>query len=229
MESRLFRFNSRFKLPNESNTDFSIAYHGVNISSIQLLKFSCMKLFPNIFSPYDTLIIDSQIYTIPTAQYTATELAAYITTIGHPCSLVNDKFSFTNAGNVITPTRLSTIILGFPNMQVITPVTSLNTPSMQGPDPIFIESTDIAQGNCLDSAESNSGNIPLVWSIASTPPYGFQISYETNAPEMSQIDIKNNTLSNQTFRLRLTDQFGHTLVLPDNQFTDIIFKVFYES
>ena len=161
MESKLFRFNSRFKLPTETNTDFSITYHGVNISSIQLLKFSCNKLFPNIFSPYDTLIIDSVTYTIPTAQYTATELAAYITTIGHPCTLVNDKFSFTAFGNIITPTRLSNLIMGFPNFQVITPSTSMNAPALQGPDPIFVESTDIAQGNCLDSAESNSGNIPF--------------------------------------------------------------------
>ena len=64
MESRLLRINSRFKQPNETNTQFSFIYDGANISSVQLLKFACTRLFPNIFSPYDTLIIDGQLFTI---------------------------------------------------------------------------------------------------------------------------------------------------------------------
>ena len=129
MESRLLRINSRFKQPNETNTQFSVIYNGLNVSSIQLLKFSCMRLFPNIFSPYDTLVIDGQTLTIPTGQYTATELAAYITSIGHPC-IVNaaNKFEFTAVGNEITPTRLSTLILGLPDIAVLTPSTALDTP-----------------------------------------------------------------------------------------------------
>ena len=228
MESRLLRINSRFKQPNETNTQFSFIYDGANISSVQLLKFACMRLFPNIFSPYDTLIIDGQLFTIPTGQYTAEQLAAYITSLSHPCELTADnKFSFTNPGNEITPTRLTTIIMGLSNMPLLTPTIALNTPNMAGPDPIYIESNDVALSNCFDSEDSNGGNIPLVWSIANQVPYGFPIAYEANDPSISQIDIKNGTLSNRRWMIRLTDMYGHTLTLPSNQYVDIIFKVFY--
>ena len=229
MESRLLRINSRFKQPAESNTAFSFIYQGVNISSIQLLKFACTRLFPNIFSPYDTLVIDGQVFTIPTGQYTAGELAAYITTLGHPCVLTaNNKFSFTAAGNEMMPTRLSTIVMGFPDMETMSPVTALATPNLSGPDPIYIESSDVAMSNYYDSEDSNGGNIPLVWSIANNAPYGFPISYESNDPAISQIDVKRGTLSNRRWAIRLTDMYGHTLVLPENQHVDLIFKVFYD-
>ena len=228
MESRLLRINSRFKQPTETNTQFSFIYDGTNVSSIQLLKFACTRLFPNIFSPYDTLIIDGQMITIPTGQYTAAELAAYITSTLHPCEVTaSNKFSFTGFGNEITPTRLSTIVMGLPDMPVLTPATALNVPSMQGPDPIYVESNDLALSNCYDSEDSNGGNIPLVWSIANEAPFGFPISYEANDPTISQIDVKNGTLSNRRWSIRLTDMYGHTLTLPDNQYVDIIFKVFY--
>ena len=229
MESRLLRINSRFRLPNETNTAFSFIYKGTNVSSIQLLKFSCPRLFPNIYSPWDTLIIDSVLYTIPSKQYTATELAAYITSIGHPCVLTADNtFQFTAFGNVFTPTRLSNLIMVFPNLPFITPATATSVPAMDGPDPIFVESSDIALSNCFDSIESNAGTIPLVWSIANDSPYGFQISYEANDPAISQIDVKRGTLSNPRWAIRLTDMYGHTLVLPVNCHVDMIFKVFYD-
>ena len=229
MESRLLRVNSRFKQPNETNTAFSFIYQGVNISSIQLLKFACTRLFPNVFAPYNFLIIDGQILTIPTSQYTATELAAYITSIGHPCELtVDNKFRFTNPGNEMFPTRLSTIVMGFPDLETMSPVTALATPNMSGPDPIYIESSDLALSNCFDSEDSNGGNIPLVWSIPDNAPFGFPITYESNDPTISQIDIKRGTLSNRRWLIRLTDMYGHTLVLPENQHVDLIFKVFYD-
>ena len=190
-----------------------------------------MRLFPNIFSPYDTLIVDGVTYGIPHRQYTATELAAYISSIGLFTCVLNadNKFQFTTFGYVITPTRFSTIITGFPDLPMITPATSINSPALQGPDPVYIES-EIGLGNCLDSEESNGGNIPLVWSIATnTTPYGFQIDYESNDPVSSQIDVKNGTLSNKRFTFRLTDAFGHVLELPNNAFVDMLFKIFYNA
>ena len=228
MESRLLRINSRFKQASESNTDWSFIYEAVNISSLQLLKFSCPRLFPNIYSPWDTLIIDSVLYTIPTKQYTAAELAAFITSIGHPCVLTTDnKFQFTAFGNVFTPTRLSNIVMGFPSdVPFITPATATSPPAMDGPDPIYIESRDVGS-NAYDSVDSNGGYIPLVWSIGNPVPYGFQIGYEANDERISRIDIRNGTLSNKTLNIRICDKYGHTLVLPANAFVDIIFKIFF--
>lgn len=228
MESRLLRINSRFKQPTESNTDFSFIYEAVNISSLQLLKFSCPRLFPNIYSPWDTLIIDSVLYTIPTKQYTAAELAAFITSAGHPCVLTTDnKFQFTSFGNVISPTRLSNIVMGFPDIAVITPATALSVPALlDGPDPVYIESRDIGS-NAYDSVDSNGGYIPLVWSIENSVPYGFRIGYEASDQLISRIDIRNGTLSNKTLNIRLCDKYGHTLVLPENAYVDIIFKIFF--
>jgi hypothetical protein len=189
-----------------------------------------MRLFPNIYSPYATLDVDGVLHTIPTGQYTAAELAAYITTLGIDCSVtVNDKSSFTGFGYEIGPTRLFSIVMGFPEFEIITPIIAQNTPTMQGPDPIYIESNDLALSNCIDSEDSNGGNIPLIWSIPNQVPYGFQISYESNDGGLNQIDVKNGTLSNRRLAIRITDQFGHALFLPDNQFVDLIFKVFYNS
>ena len=234
MESRLLRVNSRFKTGVETNTNFSFIYKSVNITSIQLLRFRCLRLFPNIFSPYDTLIVNGTVYSIPHQQYTATELAVAITALGlFTCTLTADnKFQLTASGfgYTLSPTRLSTLLLGFPDFDILVSpsVTSTNLPALQGPDPLYIEG-DIALGNCLDSEESNGGNIPLVWSVATnTVPYGFQIDYESNDPVSSQIDVKNGTLSNKRFLFRITDAFGHTLELPNNAF-DMFFKVFYNS
>ena len=230
MQSRLLRINSRFKQPNETNTAFSFIYTGVNISSIQLLKFSCMRLLPNVYSPYDTLDADGVLHTIPTGQYTALELAAYINTLGIDCSLtVNNKFQFTGFANEIRPTRLSNLVLGFPDFDILTPIVSQNTPTLQSPDPIYIESNDLALSNCLDSEDSNGGNIPLVWSIPNQVPYGFQIAYESADSTINQIDVKSSTISNRRLNFKITDQFGHGLVLPDNQFCDLIFKIFYNA
>ena len=227
MESRLLRINSRFKQPNESNTDFSFLYQAVNISSLQLLKFSCARLFPNIYSPFDTLIINSITYTIPTKQYTAVELAAFITSMGHPCVLTaNNTFQFTNAG-FLFPTKLSNRLMGFPDIPITLPATATSVPSLDGPDPIYVESADVGS-NAYDSVDSNGGYIPLVWSIGcSSVPYGFHVDYEANDEKISRIDIRNGTLSNKTFNIRLTDAFGHTLVLPDTANVDLIFKVFF--
>jgi len=189
-----------------------------------------MRLFPNIYSPYDTLYIDGVLRTIPTGQYTAVELAAYINTLGIECSLTaSNKFQITSFANEIRPTRLSNLILGFPNFDILTPTVSQNTPTLQGPDPIYIESNDLALSNCLDSEDSNGGNIPLIWSIPNVVPYGFQISYESADATINQIDVKSSTISNRTLNFKITDQFGHNLVLPDNQFVDIILKIFYNS
>lgn len=231
VETRLLRINSRFKQPGESNTDFTYLYAGANIIRVQLLKFSCSRLFPNVFPPYNTLNIDGQIYTVATGQYTATQLAEYLsTTLNIPCTLnASNKFQLDSTSGVVVPTRLTTILMGFPDNNFSLPAIATNYPALQGPDPIYIESTDLALSNCFDHDDSNSGSIPLVWSVpCSNVPYGFTVSWESNDAEINRIDIKNGTVSNRTFNIKITDQYGHPLVLPDNQYVDMIFKVFYE-
>ncbi len=148
IESRLLRINSRFKQPNESNTDFTFLYAGANLVRMQLVKFSCARMFANIYSPYNTINIDGTVYTIPTGMYTATQLATEITSavVGVTCTLdASNKFSLTAGSDVLTPTRLSTLLMGFPNTNFSLPQVAPSLPALQGPDPIYIESTRLVQ------------------------------------------------------------------------------------
>ena len=231
ISSRLLRINSRFKQVNESNTDFTFLYAGANLVRMQLVKFSCCRIFPNLFHPYNTLNVDGTVYTIPNGLYTAVQLAEHISTvIGLACNLTaSNHFEFTGSG-VVAPTKLSTMLMGFPNTNISMPSVATSTPSLQGADPIYIESTDLALSNCFDHDDSNSGSIPLIWSIGcSNVPFGFNVSWESNDAELNRIDLKNSTLSNRTFSIKICDQYGHLLVLPENQHVDMIFKVYYET
>ena len=233
IESRLLRINSRFKQPNESNTDFTFLYTGANLVRMQLVKLTCARMFANIYAPYNTLNVDGTVYTIPTGMYTTTQLAAEVTSVvggGVTCTLdAYNKFSITGSG-VLAPTRLSTLLMGFTNTNLSLPQVATSLPSLAGPDPIYIESNDLALSNCFDHDNSNSGSIPLVWSVnCSTVPYGFTIGWESNDSELNRIDVKNSTFSNRTFHIKLTDQYGHVLVLPETAHVDLIFKVFYQT
>ena len=231
IESRLLRINSRFKQPNESNTNFTFLYTGANLVRMQLVKLTCARMFANVYPPYDTLNVDGTVYTIPTGMYTATQLATEITSVvGVTCTLdANNKFSITGSG-VLAPTRLSTLLMGFANTNLSLPQVATSQPALAGPDPIYIESNDLALSNCFDHDNSNSGSIPLVWSAnCSTVPYGFTIGWESNDSELNRIDVKNSTFSNRTFHIKLTDQYGHVLVLPETAHVDLIFKVFYQT
>jgi len=242
-ESRLLRINSRFKQPNESNTNFTFLYTGANLVRMQLVKLTCARMFANIYPPYNTINLDGTLYTIPTGMYTAEQLASEVTSVvvGMTCTLnANNKFSLTGSG-VMAPTRLSTLLMGFPDNLFYLPfpnnpnnpnyeLEATSPPSLAGPDPIYIESTDLALSNCFDHDNSNSGSIPLVWSVnCSTVPYGFTIGWESNDAELNRIDVKNSTFSNRTFHIKLTDQYGHVLVLPETAHVDLIFKVFYQT
>ena len=232
VESRLLRINSRFKQPNESNTNFTFLYTGANLVRMQLVKLTCARMFANVYPPYATLNVDGTVYTIPNGMYTATQLAAQVTSVvggGVTCTLdAYNKFSITGSG-VLAPTRLSTLLMGFANTNLSLPQVATSFPSLAGPDPIYIESNDLALSNCFDH-NSNSGSIPLVWSVnCSTVPYGFTIGWESNDAELNRIDVKNSTFSNRTFHIKLTDQYGHVLVLPETAHVDLIFKIFYQT
>ena len=233
IESRLLRINSRFKQPNESNTDFTFLYTGANLVRMQLVKLTCARMFANVYPPYATLNVDGTVYTIPNGMYTATQLAAEVTSVvggGVTCTLdANNKFNLAGSG-VLAPTRLSTLLMGFANTNLSLPQVATSQPALAGPDPIYIESNDLALSNCFDHDNSNSGSIPLVWSVnCSTVPYGFTIGWESNDSELNRIDVKNSTFSNRTFHIKLTDQYGHVLLLPETAHVDLIFKVFYQT
>jgi hypothetical protein len=230
ISSKLLRINSRFKQVNESNTDFSFVYTGANLVRIQMVKFNCCRLFPNVYAPYDTLNIDGTVYTLPTGQYTAQELSEYITaSIGVTCTLSSTNyFQFPDVTGILAPTKLSHMLMGFTDSNLSFPQVATSLPSLQGADPLYIESNDIALSNCFDHEDSNSGNIPLIWSVGcSNVPYGYNISWESNDAELNRIDVKDSTISNRTFNIKITDKYGHVLSLPDNQYIDLIFKVFY--
>jgi hypothetical protein len=229
--SKLLRINSRFKQVNETNTDFTFLYAGANLVRMQLVKFSCCRMFPNVYPPYNTLNVDGTVYTIPNGQYTAKELAEYITaSIGIECTLsATSYFQLPSISGVLAPTKLSSMLMGFAATNISMPAVATSTPSLQGPDPIYIESNDLALSNCFDHDNSNSGSIPLVWSVnCSNVPFGYNIGWESNDAELNRIDIKDSTISNRTFAIKLTDKFGHVLILPENQHVDMKFKVFYE-
>ena len=173
VESRLLKINSRFKQPNESNTNFTFLYTGANLVRMQLVKLTCARMFANVYPPYDTLNVDGTVYTIPTGMYTATQLATEVTSVvggGVTCTLdANNKFNLAGSG-VLAPTRLSTLLMGFANTNLSLPQVATSLPSLAGPDPIYIESNDLALSNGFDHDNSNSG-IYLSSGPSTAPPF----------------------------------------------------------
>ena len=181
-------------------------------------------------------------FNIKPGQYTAESLAAEMQrTFGSSfiVTFENDRFVFTNlvGPDLALVSAESTIgpYIGFVNdvplpFYLVAPVSLPFPPQLQGPSEIFIQSSLIAQGSCLDNVVTTGGYIPLV-SIVSCADvaYGYCINYK--AREEAQMRLTNNGMPLQLrfLRIDLCDRFGNPLTsIPANCYADLLFKVEFE-
>lgn len=248
--SIVLRVNSKYKEVYE--TDANFRYHLVSspaaasVTSLSLISFTLNRLFTNIYSANDTIcILDGVLpvyIAIPWGQYTATELASTLTSsvsalLGtFTFTIVNNQFVVVNSsGDYTISFSLSSIAtyIGLTQDIVLlnpTPYTFQSYPQLQGPDEIYVQSSIMASGQCLDE-ETLGGSIPLLAAIpCANVPYGFSVNY--NAPQMEQHTVytdNGNPSQLKTIFIQLTDKFGNLLNIPANCYADILFRVTFQQ
>ena len=249
MQSLLLRVNSRYRTPTD--TSWSFSYNLVNseavssVKAISLLSFSMCRLFTNIDEYNNTIAFSLNggfvtSFNIKPGQYTAESLGAEMQKEIGPSITVafeNDRYVFTSlvGENIAINSAKSTIgpYIGLIN-DVLLPwenvVALPYPPQLQGPSEIFVQSSLIAQGSCLDNVVATGGYIPLV-SIVSCADvaYGYCINHK--AREEAQMRLTNNGMPLQLrfLRIDLCDRFGNPLTsIPANCYADLLFKVEFD-
>ena len=244
----LLRVNSKFKKSLETDADFSydlVSSQAVaSVTSISLIQATVNRLFTNINHSNNTIsyMNGSSVITnltIPVKQYTIEELITalnllytwtwtlgtdkklYIENTGLPIILLA---SSTVAQYIGLTTNIS-LIPGDPTF----PKAMQTFPQLQGPDEIYVQSSILAAGQCLDDIYNTGGSIPLLGIIpCGSVPYGYSINWHSNETSQYTIYSENGT-PNQLKRLfiQLTDKYGNLLNLPPLCHVDLLFRLTY--
>jgi len=255
--SFLLRINGKYKKSSETNAQFSYdlvsSQACASVTSISLLQFTMNRVFGNIYSGSNVLVIDNDsgptvIITVPEGQYNITQLVNTLnilaTTAYGPGELeftwdtVLDRVaitSFNSDGETYTIVwDLSTLApyigistnFAIPyNQTVLCP----SPPQLQGPDQIFVESQILASGQCLDDPQATGGSIPLLGVIpCGDVPYGYTINYTVQELDQTVVTT-NHGQPGQLKRIdiSLTDKYGYLLNVPETCYADILFRVTY--
>ncbi len=247
--SIVLRVNSKYKEPFETDSNFR--YHLVSspaaaaVTSLSLISFTCNRLFTNIYDANNTIVYvgSGEIYTfvIPKGQYTATELIAVLSLFqpgGNVLewTLVANKFNCKMTGFIpllSISLRQSTIAtyIGMIDDVLLNAGEVVELPSypqLQGPDEIYVQSSILASGQCLDE-ETLGGSIPLLAAIpCGHVPFGFTVHYNALQMEQHTVYTDNGAPSQlKTLYIQITDRFGNLLNLPANCYVDILFRITY--
>ena len=257
MNVKLVRVSSRYKTqPTDSNSNFRYELGASqvteNILSLVPIRFTCTRLFPNVYDPINVLSLQNVVtkelkrITIPTAQYNAEEL---VLEINHQIALlaqmdaspaqfemklIADSFQYTRPaswnGNLMILGDGLGIFIGIPADGFLVESDEQphhnyeGKPDLSGPSPIFLQSQTIASSNCIDSNQLG-GWIPLIASIpTNTTPYGYVIDWMANDIQ-SNIVTWSSPISIRGIDIQLTDRYGNVLHIRNNIHPDIIFKM----
>jgi hypothetical protein len=259
MNSKLVRVSSRYKAhQSDSNCDFTYELGASQVTesvkSLTPIRFTCTRLFKNIYSPINTLSFknthNNQLHwiTIPEGNYTAdtithtinNELTILAQTNQEPIQFTmelieDDIFTFKRPASwtgdlLILGTGLA-MFIGIPADGFL--ITSNDTAhinhngrvDLSGPSPIYIQSQILASSNCVDSSQLG-GSIPLIMSIPNTVPFGHTLDWAANDAQSLTVSWP-MSISVRSIDIQLTDRFGNTLSLPSNIHPDILFKMTY--
>lgn len=227
-----------------------------SVTSISLIQFSINRLFTNIYSGNNVLHFrysgnDTYFVVARPGQYTVeelcTEMTLQLTNIQIlPAVYVNLIWAFDPTFNLIS-VKTNVVISGLnlvfegstlgpyiglklDDQNILSTPTYMNTfPQLQGPDQIYVESSNLASGQCLDDPAQTGGSIPLLGVIpCGDVPYGYTVNHMVN--EMSQRTVfTSNGQPGQLKRINieLTDKFGTLLNIPDTCYADLLFRVTY--
>jgi hypothetical protein len=248
LPSRLLRINSRYRSAGTSS-DFVYTLDNRlvdNISGIALISASIPRLFGNVYSPINVLTYTINNvrfdFVVPNGQYTATQLAAILTTSpDFDCRYNTEsqrfEFSYGEGPGVIIIRAISSIgryiglsdDLFLPELLVFVPVQ--NVPQLAGPNRVYLQSQFISGVNCVDTEQGASQFIPLMQPIdCSAVPFGFNINYDVKLIESSLVSYRDtydgqmNSL--RSIDLQLTDVFGNLLDMPSTVDSDFVFRMY---
>ena len=102
-----------------------------------------------------------------------------------------------------------------------------STTALSGLSCVYLESTFVANKACLDVLGTS---IPLFAVVpCATVPEGFDICWQPSNETMWAVDytVENTGLiSLRQIDVKLTDVFGNILTLPENQFVDLVFRIY---
>lgn len=241
--SRFILLNSKDK-SNGTPSNFIINLpqgEGVyNAREIMLKSVSFPHLFPNITSNNNVLDFKHNAsdysVTLPAGQYTVTKLmtdlgALMTTAVGVTITLAQDSFThlitFTaNSGTMSV--KSSGSMSGNLGVTSETPTgantTAQEIPNLYGPTYAYLYSEALGeQSNMLNS---RGLSCPIIAEIPITAPFGFQNVYEAEGINLDNI-VYNGSNNIQSIDIRIVDESGNELVIPDNHETKIILRTFY--
>lgn len=230
-----------------------------SVTSVSLIQFSLNRLFTNIYNGNNVLHfrfsgLDTYFVAARPKQYTVEELCAemtlQLTNIQIlPSVFINFVWTFNPGTNLIsvdtnvTASGIDIIFEGStlgPFIGMTSNILNVggsgedvvymqSLPQLQGPDQIYVESSNLASGQCLDDPAQTGGSIPLLGVIpCGDVPYGYTVDHMVN--EMSQRTVfTSNGQAGQLKRINieLTDKFGTLLNIPETCYADLLFRVTY--
>lgn len=244
-QTRYLRINSRYRDVNavpHTNSDFYYSFinrYADRVTDIALVTAHFDRLFGNMYSPISSLSYTVGAtpftFTVTEGQYTAVELAAELDTCADWSCVYNattHRFEFTNTGVANLTLLLSSTIanyIGLTAELVIAPAATGSTqdiPTLGGPSQVYIQSSFLAQTNCLDVIQL-ANYIPYVQTVdISAVPYGFSCHFLTPQIEMNNIHFTEKVSLRQV-DISVCDQYGNKLPFPDNCFVDLTFRMVY--
>lgn len=244
-QTRYLRVNSKYRdtsaVPH-SNSDFYYSFinrYADRVTDIALVTAHFERLFGNMYAPISTL--DYTVgaapfsFTVTQGQYDAVQLAAELNTSADWSVVYNattHRFDFTNTGIadlILLVTSPIANYIGLTEDLTIVPAatgSTQNVPTLGGPSQVYIQSSFLAQTNCLDVPEL-SNYIPYVQTVdISAVPYGFSCHFLTPQIEMNNIHFTEKVSLRQV-DISVCDQYGNKLPFPDNSFVDLTFRMIY--
>ena len=211
-----------------------------NVKKVVMIKATLPRLFFNIQSWNNTINIihpanTPNVFIIPVGQYTATTLAAAMTTA---TAGINTAWAYNAATSRIRATYSGVTTANLDPLSSIAPYIGLmatitlgapsdmqSPPQLSGPDEILVISNLVATSSCVaagnTTAKSLLGNINFT-----NVPYGFTGRWDAQQSDIAHIDFPYSVCMRK-IDVRLEDVFGHQMELPDNCYLDMTLQFQY--
>lgn len=245
MDHRMVHVNAANKSYG-TNTNFTIDFLTRDLDKIRkvtMIKASLPRMFTNIWGANNVIDIQhpagvDNFFTVPAGQYTATTLAAAMTTataginMAWAYNTTTNRFVATYSG-VTTATIVSdpskTTIASYigltADLTLGSPASMQEPPQLSGPDEIYVKSQLVAANSTVEAGDTAS--LPLVGTISFTNvPFGFVGRYDSRHINIAQVEYQDQVCMRR-MDIVLTDVFGNEISLPANCYLDMILQFQY--